>query len=85
MLTKRVWSAQSVLMLVGCPKETNCGNAIVEIRGGKNFCGNAIAENGRKKKIVVAEIWEGTKKKMCYFHNIFTSFFHNKSQVISYY
>ena len=26
-------------------------------------CGNAIAENGRKKKIVVAEIWEVIKKK----------------------
>ena len=43
-----------------------CGNAIAEI--GEIFfffgnCGNAIAKNGRKKKIVVAEIWGGIKKK----------------------
>ena len=34
-------------------------------------CGNVIAENGRKKKIVVAEIWEEIFKKKCYVHNIF--------------
>ena len=38
-------------------------------------CGNAIAENGRKKKIVVAEITcEEFKKKKCYVYNIFTTF-----------
>ena len=63
--------------------ETNCGNAIVEI-GKKKFCGNcgnAIAENGRKKKIVVVEITceELKKKVLC------LQYFHNKSQVISYY
>ena len=26
-------------------------------------CGNQVAENGRKKKIVVVEIWGGIKKK----------------------
>ena len=31
------------------------GNVIAEI-GGKKICGNVIVENGRKKKIVVAEI-----------------------------
>ena len=34
-------------------------------RGKKNYgnCGNAIAENGREKKIMVAKIWGGIKKK----------------------
>ena len=44
-------------------RKKNCSN-----------CGNAIAENGRENKIVVAEIWEGIKKKKCYVHNIFTTF-----------
>ena len=47
-------------------------------QGGKKICGNcgiAIAENGRKKKIVVAEITcEELKKKKCYVYNIFTTF-----------
>ena len=59
-----VWSAQ---------REINCCNAIAEI-GGKKICGNAIAENGRKKKIMVFEIWRGIKKKKCYVHNICTIF-----------
>ena len=38
-------------------------------------CDNQVAENGKeKKKIVVAEIWGGIKKKECYVHNIFTTF-----------
>ena len=38
-------------------------------------CGNVIAKNGRKKKIVVAEITcEKLKKKKCYVYNIFTTF-----------
>ena len=46
---------------------------------GKKFCGNGgnvIAENGREKKIVVAEIWGGVKKnvlRLQYFYNIFTT------------
>ena len=45
-------------------RKKNCSN-----------CGNAIAKNGReKKKIVVAAIWGGIKKKKCYVHNIFTTF-----------
>ena len=41
-------------------------------------CGNQVAENGRgkKKRIVVAEIWGGIKKKVLrpqYFYNIFTT------------
>ena len=44
-------------------RKKNCSN-----------CGNAIAENGRENKIVVAEIWEGIKKKKCCVHNIFTTF-----------
>ena len=48
-----------------CWPKTNCGNAIAKI--GKKNCGNygnAITENGReKKKIMVAEIWGGIKKK----------------------
>ena len=47
-------------------RKKNCSN-----------CGNAIAENGRENKIVVAEIWEGIKKKKVlrsqYFYNIFTT------------
>ena len=44
-------------------------------------CGNAIAENGRKKKIVVAEITcEELKKNV-----LRLQYFYNKSQVISYY
>ena len=39
-------------------KETNCDNVIAEIREEKKICGNAIIENGRGKKIVVAEIWK---------------------------
>ena len=47
-------------------------------------CGNAIAEMGGKK-IVVAEITcEKLKKKSDTF-TIFFQYFHNKSQVISYY
>ena len=47
-------------------------------------CGNAIAEIGKEKKIVVAKIWGGIKKKSAMF-TIFLQHFHNKSQVISYY
>ena len=54
-------------------KKEFCGN-----------CGNAIAENGRGKKIVVAEIWGGIKKKNVT-SIIFLQYFHNKSQVINYY
>ena len=56
--------------------KTNCDNTIAEIGEKKNCgnCGNAIAENGREKKIMVAKIWGGIKKKKCYVHNIFTIF-----------
>ena len=47
-------------------------------------CGNAIAEIGKEKKIVVAEIWGGIKKISVTF-TIFLQHFHNKSHVISYY
>ena len=33
----------------------------------------ALPKMGGKKKIMVAEIWGGIKKK-CYVHNIFTTF-----------
>ena len=46
--------------------------------------GNAIAEIGKEKKIVVAEIWEGIKK-ISVTSTIFLQYFHNKSHVISYY
>ena len=57
-------------------KKKICGN-----------CGNAIAENGRekKKRIVVAEIWGGIKKKNNVTFTIFLQYFYNESQVISYY
>ena len=48
-------------------------------------CGNAIAKNGRKKKIVVAEITCEELKKKSAMSTIFLQHFHNKSQVISYY
>ena len=48
-------------------------------------CGNAIAENGRKKKIVVAEITCEEFLKKSATSIIFLQHFHNKSQVISYY
>ena len=48
-------------------KKEFCGN-----------CGNAIAENGRGKKIVVAKIWGGIKKKSATF-TIFLQHFHKKS------
>ena len=37
----------------------------------RDNCGNSIAEEKKKRKVVV-EIW-GEKKK-CYVHNIFTTF-----------
>ena len=49
-------------------RETNCGNVIIEI-GKKKICGNA--ENGRKKKIVVAEITCEELKKKCATFTIF--------------
>ena len=57
-------------------KILNFGNGIIEIPADQETnCGNAIAENGRKKKIVVAEITcEELKKKKCYVYNIFTIF-----------
>ena len=48
-------------------------------------CGNAIAENGRKKKIVVAEITCEELKKKSATSTIFLQHFHKKSHVISYY
>ena len=47
-------------------------------------CGNAIAEIGKEKKIVIAEIWGGIKK-ISVTSTIFLQHFHNKSHVISYY
>ena len=47
-------------------------------------CGNQVAENGRekkKKRIMVAKIWGGIKKKKV----LHLQYFHNKSQVISCY
>ena len=49
----------------------------------KKICGNAIGANGRGEKIVVAKIWGGIKKNIT--STIFLQYFHNKSQVISYY
>ena len=80
------WPSRCEVLEVGCPKETNCGNAIAKLGGGGGICGNcgnAIAENGRKKK-VVAETWWGIKKKSAT-STIFLQHFHNKSHVISYY
>ena len=58
-----------------------CENLIVAMplpkQGNKkkiSNCGNGIAENGRKKKIVVAEITCEELKKKNYVYNIFTIF-----------
>ena len=50
-----------------------CDNAIAEI-GGKILwqLWQCHCRKWEEKKIVVAEIWEGIKKK-CYVHNIFTT------------
>ena len=54
--------------------QCHCWNRRKKIYG--NY-GNAIAENRRKKKIVVVEItYEELKKKKCYVYNIFTTFLH---------
>ena len=45
----------------------------------------SLPKMGGKKKLVVAEIWGGIKKKKCATSTIFLQHFHNKSQVFSYY
>ena len=56
--------------------EWNCDKGITEIRGKKNchnwFVAMSLPKMGGKK-IVVAEIWGGIKKKECYVYNIFTT------------
>ena len=62
--------------------EWNCGNGIAEI--GEIFFWSIVAMSLPKmggKKNVVAEIWGEIKKKMCYVHNIFTTF---SQQITSY-
>ena len=56
-----VWSVQ---------RETNCGNAIAEIREEKKIVAMPLPKMEGEKKIVVSEIW-GEIKKKCYVHNIF--------------
>ena len=67
-------------MCVECPKwkkknlwQTNCGNAIAEIRKKKivTIVAMALPKMGEKKKSG-SEIWGVKKKKKCYVHNIFT-------------
>ena len=60
-----------------------CGNGITEI-GGKIFfvaigLWQCHCRKWEEKKIVVAEIWEGIKKKV-----LRPQYFYNKSHVISY-
>ena len=62
----------------------NCGNGIAELGDFFFFfgnCGNAIVENGRKKIVVAKITCEELKKKKV----LRLQYFHNKSQVISYY
>ena len=57
-------------------KETNCDNVIAEIGEEKKIVAMSLPKMGGEKKIVVAEIWGGIKKKMLrsqYFYNIFTT------------
>ena len=59
-----------------------CGNGIAKIGGKKNVAIGLWQCHCRKweeKKIVVAEIWEGIKKKV-----LRPQYFYNKSHVISY-
>ena len=65
-------------------QETNCGNAIAEI-GKKNLwqLWQCHCQKWERKKIVVAAIWGGIKKKSATF-TIFLQYFYNKSQMISY-
>ena len=92
LIVAMVWTKQGkkncdkLIVAMALPKQgekKNCENLIVAMplpkQGNKkkfsNY-GNGIAENGRKKKIIVAEIWGGIKKKMLrlqYFYNIFTT------------
>ena len=63
--------------------ETNCGNAIAEIGEEKKIFVAIVAMPLPKmggKKIVVAEIWGGIKKKKI----LRSQYFYNKSQMISY-
>ena len=60
----------------------NFGNVIIEIPAARNREKKIVAivamplpkMGEKKKKIVVAAIWGGIKKKKCYVHNIFTTF-----------
>ena len=55
---------------MGAQRETNCGNAIAKIGGGKKFVAIVampLPKMGGKKKLVVAEIWGGIKKKSATF------------------
>ena len=55
MLTEWVRGARRVLVLVGCPKETNCGNAIAKIGEGKKIVAivaMSLPKMGGKKKVV---------------------------------
>ena len=61
-------------------KETNCGNAIAEIGEEKKIVAIVampLPKMGGEKKIAVAKIWGGIKKKKVlhsqYFYNIFTT------------
>ena len=58
-----------------CWSKTNCGNAIAEIGGKKLW--QCHCRKWEEKKIMVAEIWRGIKKKKVlrtqYFYNIFTT------------
>ena len=59
-----------------CWPKTNWGNAITEI-GEKKILWQLWQCHCRKweeKKLMVAKIWGGIKKKKCYVHNIFTTF-----------
>ena len=64
--TAWVWSVHAQM-------ETNCGNIIAEIGKKKFVAIVAMALPKIGKKNMVAEIWEGVKKK-CYVYNIFTIF-----------
>ena len=58
-------------------KETKYGTAIAEIGEEKKIVAIVampLPKMGGEKKIAVAKIWGGIKKKKCYIHNIFTTF-----------
>ena len=71
------WPSRCEVLEVGCPKETNCGNAIAKLGGGEfvAIVAMPLLKMGGKKKWL-PKLGEELKKKVLrsqYFYNIFTT------------